>query len=80
MVKQIDCPFGAVAKLQDPFEIAIGAGVHLDQIDEQLSRSTFPIPTLRILRRPDSIFDYEYEDFELVNYQFHPTIKAPVAV
>mgnify|MGYP001121505970 CR=1 FL=1 len=53
---------------------------HLDQIDEQLSRSTFPIPTLRILRRPDSIFDYEYEDFELVNYQFHPTIKAPVAV
>jgi thymidylate synthase len=53
---------------------------HLDQIDEQLSRSTFPIPTLRILRRPDSIFDYEYEDFELVNYQFHPSIKAPVAV
>ncbi len=53
---------------------------HLDQIDEQLSRSTFPIPTLRILRRPDSIFDYEFEDFELVNYQFHPSIKAPVAV
>lgn len=53
---------------------------HLDQIDEQLSRSTFPLPMLRILRRPDSIFDYEYEDFELVNYQFHPSIKAPVAV
>ncbi|NQV72768.1 thymidylate synthase [bacterium] len=53
---------------------------HLDQIDEQLSRSTFPLPTLRIKRKPDSIFDYEYEDFELVNYQFHPSIKAPVAV
>ena len=53
---------------------------HLDQIDEQLSRSTFPLTMLRILRRPDSIFDYEYEDFELVNYQFHPSIKAPVAV
>ena len=36
---------------------------HLDQIDEQLSRSTFPLPTLRIKRKPDSIFDYEYEDF-----------------
>ena len=53
---------------------------HLDQIDEQLSRSTFPLPTLRIKRKPDSIFEYEYEDFELVNYQFHPSIKAPVAV
>jgi len=37
LVKQIDCPFGAVAKLQDPFEIAIGAGVHLDQIDNECS-------------------------------------------
>jgi len=53
---------------------------HLDQIDEQLSRTTFPIPELKILRKPDSIFDYEYEDFELVNYQYHPSIKAPVAV
>lgn len=53
---------------------------HIEQIQEQLSRSTFPLPTLRINRRPESIFDYKFEDFELVDYQFHPSIKAPVAV
>jgi len=53
---------------------------HLDQIEEQLSREPLPLPELRILRRPDSIFDYEFEDFELVNYEYHPAIKAPVAV
>ncbi len=53
---------------------------HLDQIEEQLARSTFPLCQLKINRRPESIFDYAYEDFELVNYQFHPSIKAPVAV
>ena len=53
---------------------------HLDQVDEQLSREPYPLPTLRIGRRPPTIFDYEYEDFELVDYRFHPTIKAPVAV
>ncbi|GMQ83175.1 MAG: thymidylate synthase [Rhodothermia bacterium] len=53
---------------------------HLDQIEEQLSREPYPLPELRIRRRPISIFDYEYEDFELLNYQYHPTIKAPVAV
>ena len=53
---------------------------HLEQIEEQLSRTTFPLPTLNIKRKPDTIFDYEYEDFELENYQFHPSIKAPVAV
>ena len=53
---------------------------HLDQIEEQLSRSTFPLCELKINRKPASIFDYEYEDFELVNYQYHPSIKAPVAV
>ena len=53
---------------------------HLDQIEEQLSREPYPLPEFRILRRPVSIFDYEYEDFELLNYQFHPSIKAPVAV
>ena len=53
---------------------------HLDQIDEQLSREPFDLPQLRIRRRPASIFDYEYEDFELLNYEFHPSIKAPVAV
>jgi thymidylate synthase len=37
-------------------------------------------PTLRIKRRPESIFDYQYEDFEIVGYESHPAIKAPVAV
>ena len=53
---------------------------HLEQIDEQLARDTFELPRLHIRRKPDSIFDYEYEDFELLNYQYHPSIKAPVAV
>ncbi len=53
---------------------------HLDQIEEQLSRNTFALPKLVIKRQPDSIFDYKFEDFEIVNYQFHPHIKAPVAV
>jgi thymidylate synthase len=38
------------------------------------------LPQLRLRRRPASLFDYEYEDFEFVNYQHHPAIKAPVAV
>jgi thymidylate synthase len=53
---------------------------HLEQADTQLARDPFPPPQLRILRRPASIFDYRYEDFEFVNYQHHPPIKAPVAV
>ena len=53
---------------------------HLDQINEQLSREPFPLPQLEIKRKPASIFDYEYEDFEVVNYQSHSRISAPVAV
>jgi thymidylate synthase len=53
---------------------------HLDQVKEQLGREPLPLPTLKLRRRPPSIFDYQYEDFEIVNYQFHPAIKAPVAV
>lgn len=53
---------------------------HMDQIEEQLSREPLPLPELRISRRPESIFDYKFEDFELVNYEYHPAIKAPVAV
>jgi len=53
---------------------------HLEQADLQLQREPLPLPTLRIRRRPESIFDYQYEDFEIVNYQFHPAIKAPVAI
>jgi thymidylate synthase len=53
---------------------------HLDQVKEQLGREPLPLPQLLLRRRPPSIFDYQYEDFEIVNYQFHPAIKAPVAV
>lgn len=53
---------------------------HREQVALQLSRAPMPYPTLRIKRRPDSIFDYVYEDFEVVGYECHPAIKAPVAV
>jgi thymidylate synthase len=53
---------------------------HLDQADQQLSRTPLPLPQLRIKRRPPDLFSYEYDDFEFVNYQHHAAIKAPVAV
>ncbi len=53
---------------------------HEAQVTEQLSRQPFPYPTLHIKRRPASIFDYEFDDFEVRDYQHHPAIKAPVAV
>ena len=53
---------------------------HLEQADLQLSRTPLPLPRLVVRRRPPTIFDYTYEDFEFVNYQHHPAIKAPVAV
>jgi thymidylate synthase len=53
---------------------------HLAQADEQLARVPYPLPQLKLRRRPATLFDYQYEDFEIVNYQHHPAIKAPVAV
>jgi thymidylate synthase len=53
---------------------------HLAQADEQLSRRPLPLPRLQLRRRPAELFDYQYEDFEFMNYQFHPAIKAAVAV
>jgi thymidylate synthase len=53
---------------------------HLQQADEQLTRSPYPLPTLHIKRRPPSIFEYAFDDFEIRGYQSHPHIKAPVAV
>ncbi|NYT68948.1 thymidylate synthase [Pusillimonas noertemannii] len=53
---------------------------HFEQVELQLSRAPHPYPRLNIKRKPASLFEYEYEDFEIVDYQFHPHIKAPVAV
>ena len=53
---------------------------HLEQADLQLARTPFALPQLSIRRRPASIFDYRYEDFEFANYQHHAPIRAPVAV
>ena len=53
---------------------------HQEQVQLQLSRTPRPYPTLAIKRRPDSIFDYQLEDFEFIGYDPHPAIKAPVAV
>ena len=52
---------------------------HVEQVTEQLTRQPFPAPTLRLAPR-DSIDDYVFEDFEVLGYQHHPTIKAPIAV
>ncbi len=53
---------------------------HIEQAKLQLTRTPFPLPKLLIKRKPESIFDYRFEDFEIVDYQAHPTIKAPIAV
>jgi len=53
---------------------------HLEQTDEQLAREPLPLPRLAIKRRPDNIFNYRFEDFEILNYESHPHIKAAVAV
>src|SRR5699024_4358197 len=52
----------------------------LDQVREHHSREPYPYPQLRFTRKPKDLFSYALEDFELVEYQYHPTIKAPVAV
>jgi thymidylate synthase len=53
---------------------------HLEQVNIQLARTPYPLPTLNIKHKPASIFDYKFEDFEIVNYQCHPGIAAPIAV
>jgi thymidylate synthase len=53
---------------------------HLEQADEQLAREPLPLPKLVIKRRPPRLFDYSYEDFEIVGYRSHAAIKAPIAV
>ncbi len=53
---------------------------HRDQVREQLSRTPLPPPRLAIRRRPPSLFEYRFEDFEIVGYESHPAIRAPIAV
>jgi thymidylate synthase len=53
---------------------------HLEQTDEQLSRKPYPLPTMKINPEIKNIFDFAFDDFHLENYEFHPHIKAPVAV
>ena len=53
---------------------------HFEQAKLQLSRQPYPLPKLVIKRKPASIFDYEFEDFEIQGYQAHPTIKAQISV
>ncbi len=53
---------------------------HLEQTRLQLTRQPYPSPMLVIRRRPASLFDYQYEDLEIQNYQAHPAIKAPIAI
>jgi thymidylate synthase len=53
---------------------------HMDQVAEQLSRDPFPLPTMQINPAIKDIFAFTFDDFELVDYQFHPHIKAPVAI
>jgi len=53
---------------------------HLDQAERQLSRKPFPLPKMMINQNVRSIFDFVYEDFEMINYQCHPGISAPIAV
>jgi thymidylate synthase len=53
---------------------------HMEQAELQLSRSPYPQPVLKIKRRPASLFDYDYEDFEILDYRYHAAIKAPIAI
>ncbi|MEV8212117.1 thymidylate synthase [Leifsonia sp. NPDC077715] len=53
---------------------------HVEQVTEQLTRDPYPAPTLRFARKPESIFDYRFEDFVVEDYQHHPAIRAAVAV
>ena len=53
---------------------------HIDQVKLQLEREPFPLPQLVMTRRPRSILEYQFEDIEIINYQSHPKIAAPIAV
>ncbi|MDN4503826.1 thymidylate synthase [Alteromonadaceae bacterium BrNp21-10] len=70
----------------EPGEVVVSFGDlhaysnHMEQIKEQMSREPRPLPELKIKRKPDSIYGYNFEDLEIVGYDAHPNIKAPVAI
>lgn len=70
----------------EPHEIIISIGDshiysnHSEQVAEQLTREPRDLPQLKFNRKPESIFDYKFEDFEIVGYDAHPNIKAPIAI
>ena len=53
---------------------------HFEQAKQQLSRDTLELPRLKIKRKAKDLFSYDYEDFEIIDYQAHPSIKAPIAI
>jgi len=53
---------------------------HLEQVETQLARTPYTLPTLRFTRCPDALFDYRPDDVEIVGYEHHPVIRAPIAV
>jgi thymidylate synthase len=53
---------------------------HLEQVDEQLSRTPYALPTMKLNPQISNIFDFTYDDFELLDYQAHPHIKAPISI
>ena len=69
-----------------PYEIVVSIGDlhaysnHMAQIQTQLAREVRALPQLLIKRRPESIYGYAFEDFEIVGYDPHPSIAAPIAV
>ena len=53
---------------------------HLEQVETQLEREPYPLPTMTLNPAITSIFDFDYDDFDLMGYQCHPVIRAPIAV
>jgi thymidylate synthase len=53
---------------------------HLEQTELQLSRTPYPLPTLHLRRKPPSLYEYSFDDVDIQNYEYHPAIKAPIAV
>jgi thymidylate synthase len=81
----LTCMFAKQCDLEPHEFVWTGGDVHLytnhiEQVQLQLTREPFTLPQLNIKRHPSTIFDYQFEDFEILNYRAHPAIKAPIAV